>query len=185
MEPGASVPTEWSHDVSEVLLSCTEISRRVCELGETISSDYASLNPLLIVVLKGSVFFATDLSRAINIPHELEFVKAKSYEGTKSTGRVHITGLESTTLRDRHLIIIEDIVDTGLTLKRLVSQLYEAGPASVKCCTFLLKNTHRRMDDTPVPDYIAFKIPDKFVIGYGLDFDQRFRHLPFVGIYKT
>ncbi|PXF47374.1 Hypoxanthine phosphoribosyltransferase [Gracilariopsis chorda] len=184
METGGEVPAEWENSVSEVLIGSADISRRVTELGHAISAKYEGLNPLLIVVLKGSYMFASDLSRAMKTPHELEFIRAKSYNGTESCGRVRIDGLENTKLKGRHLIIIEDIVDTGLTLSRLYEHFADAGAASIKTCSFLEKETVRRKSNVPNVDFVAFHIPDKFVIGYGLDYDQQYRHLPFVGVYK-
>ena len=184
MERGGAVPSAWSEDVSEILIGSSNISKRITELGHQLSMEYAGKNPILVVVLKGSFMFASDLSRAMHIPHTLEFIRAQSYRGTESTGQVSIQGLEKVDLQQRHVIVVEDIVDTGLTLKSLYTSFEGAGAASVKCCSFLEKETTRRKPDVPIIDYIAFRIPDKFVIGYGLDFDQKFRHLPFVGVYK-
>lgn len=179
-----TVPHEWQHIVSQVLITPSEIRKRISELAVQLSTVYSKQNPILIIVLKGSFLFASDLSRALPFEHEVEFIKAKSYKGTDSTGIVKISGLESANLTNRHVLVIEDIVDTGLTLHHVYDRLTEAGAASVKCCTLLEKDTVRRHKDSPKPDYVAFYIPDKFVLGYGLDLDQRFRHLPFVGVYK-
>lgn len=184
MQSGDSVPAEWSSVVSEVLIGSAALSARISELGAEIASDYSGKNPLLIVVLKGSYMFAADLSRNIPTPHELEFIRARSYVGTASSGRVVVQGLEDVTLKTRHIIVIEDIVDTGLTLTELYRSFEGAGAASMKTCSLLEKETVRRKETVPTIDYVAFKIPDKFVVGYGLDLDQRFRHLPFVGVYK-
>ena len=178
------MPPQWASEIGAILIGSAEISKRVAELGTSLGREYNSLNPILVVVLKGSCMFAADLSRAIPIPHELEFIRAKSYEGTGSTGEVHIQGLDAVDLKGRHVLIIEDIVDTGLTLMRLYEKFEGLGAASVKCCSFLEKATTRRKENVPVIDYVAFRIPDKFVVGYGLDLDQRFRHLPFLGVYK-
>lgn len=175
---------EHSAHLSEVLLSAEKINKRVIELGGELSQRYNNLHPVLVVVLKGSYIFAADLSRAIHEPHEVEFVRATSYEGTQSSGDVRIQGLENVSLKGRHVLVVEDIVDTGLTLKTLLNKFQNMGAKSVKCCTFLRKVTTRRHADTPHVDFFAFEIQDKFVVGYGLDVDQRFRHLPFVGVYK-
>lgn len=180
----ASVPSEWADDVSEVLLPASAISRRVSELGSSLSTAYAGLNLVLVTVLKGSWIFAADLSRSLSIPHCVEFIRAQSYEGTESTGSVKVLGLERVDVKGRHVLIVEDIVDTGLTLKALFQHFGQLGVASVKCCSFLQKETSRRGQDVPTIDYTAFTIPDKFVVGYGLDHNQRFRHLPFVGVFK-
>lgn len=184
MESGAPVPAQWDTVVSEVLIGTRPLSERIAQLGAEISADYDGLNPLLIVVLKGSYMFASDLSRGISIEHELEFIRARSYVGTESSGRVTIQGLDDVSLKGRHLIVIEDIVDTGLTLTNLYKSFEGAGATSIKTCSLLEKETTRRSSSVPRIDYVAFKIPDKFVIGYGLDVDQRFRHLPFVGVFR-
>jgi hypoxanthine phosphoribosyltransferase len=184
METGGKVPEPWAAQVGEVLLGSTAIARRVADLGEQITHDYAGRNPVLVVVLKGSFIFAADLSRAIQTPHEVQFIRAQSYTGTESSGTVRITGLEGVDLAKRHVIVVEDIVDTGLTAMELMRGLASLGAASVTLCTLLSKETSRRKEDTPKPDYVAFSIPDKFVVGYGLDHDQKLRHLPFVGIKK-
>ncbi|KAI0559426.1 Phosphoribosyl transferase [Gracilaria domingensis] len=184
MESGGPVPPEWVGSVSEVLIGSADIAKRVSQLGKTISSKYEGLNPLFVVVLKGSYMFASDLSRSMNIPHELEFIRASSYDGTESSGKVRINGLQNTKLYGRHVIVIEDIVDTGLTLSRLYAHFEGAGAATIKTCSFLEKETVRRKADVPTVDFVAFHIPDKFVIGYGLDYEQQYRHLPFVGVYK-
>lgn len=184
MQSGGEVPMEWRYTVSEVLIGSNNIAKRISELSAQLYLHYSTLNPLLIVVLKGSFMFAADLSRSLTFPHQLEFITAKSYSGTESTGTVQIQGLENAQLSDRHVIIVEDIVDTGLTLSRLYDTFAGAGAASIKCCSFLEKVTVRRKDSVPIIDYIAFRIPDKFVVGYGLDCDQKLRHLPFVGVFK-
>lgn len=184
MDTVSEVPPVWADDISEVLIGAKDIAKRVEELGTTIAKHYAGLNPVLVIVLKGSYMFASDLSRAMPIPHELEFIRARSYEGTESSGKVNVQGMDVVDLKGKHVIIIEDIVDTGLTLTRLYECFEGAGAASVKVCSLLEKETSRRRESVPNIDYIAFHIPDKFVIGYGLDFDQRFRHLPFVGVFK-
>lgn len=184
MEGGDEVPAEWVNDVSEVVIGPSTIGKRVLELGQEISKEYRDMNPILMVVLKGSFMFASDLSRSLSIGHTVEFIRAKSYCGTESTGQVKVEGLESVDLKGRHVLIIEDIVDTGLTLKRLYESFEGAGSASVKCCSFLEKETVRRKEGVPDIDYTAFRIADKFVVGYGLDYNQKYRHLPFVGVYK-
>ncbi|CAN8065651.1 unnamed protein product [Agarophyton chilense] len=184
MESEGPVPPEWVGFVSEVLIGSADIAERVSQLGKTISSRYEGLNPLLMVVLKGSYMFASDISRSMNIPHEVEFISASSYTGTESSGNVRINDKQVTKLYGRHVIVIEDIVDTGLTLKRLYAHFGGAGAATIRTCSFLEKKTVRRKADVPKIDFVAFHIPDKFVIGYGLDYEQQYRHLPFVGVYK-
>lgn len=170
--------------MSEMLITPSEITARLSTLAAQLSASYASLNPVLVVVLKGSFMFAADLSRALSVPHSLEFIRASSYQGTQTMGQVTVHGLENVKLAGKHVLVIEDIVDTGLTLRRLYDVLQDRGAVSVKCCAFLEKETTRRRANVPNVDFVAFRIPDKFVVGYGLDVDQRFRHLPFVGVYK-
>lgn len=184
MQTGGEVPIPWRAEVEEVLVGANNIAVRVAQIGKEISAAYAGLNPVLVPVLKGSFIFAADLSRSMEIPHEVQFIRARSYVGTESTGDVSFSGLEGVDLRDRHVIVVEDIVDTGLTLKSLLKTLKALGASSVKSCTLLQKDTNRRRDDTPPVDYIAFHVQDKFVVGYGLDYNQRLRHLPFIGVFK-
>lgn len=184
MESGGAVPAAWAGQVGEVLLGSVAIGARVGELGADLSAAYQGRNPVLLVVLKGSFIFAADLSRAMDTPHEVQFIRAKSYVGEDSSGDVHVTGLEGVSLEGRDVVVVEDIVDTGLTMASLMGRLKAMGAASVEACTLLQKDTMRRRPETPPVKWVAFTIPDKFVVGYGLDFDQRLRHLPFVGVMK-
>lgn len=179
-----NVPPPWSADISEIVLSPPMISGRVKSLAHQLSADYKGLELVLVVILKGSFMFAADLSRALQIPHSLEFIRASSYKGTQSSGEVKVDGMQNVNLSGKHVLIIEDIVDTGLTLQGLYQRFQGEGAKSVKCCALLEKDTERRRQHVPKVDYVAFTIPDRFVVGYGLDFDQRFRHLPFVGVYR-
>lgn len=170
--------------VGETLLSTEAIAARVTALGEEVSDAYRGMRPVLVVVLKGSFVFAADLSRAIRTEHEVEFMRARSYAGTASSGSVEVTGLERAELVGRHVLVVEDIVDTGLTLKGIIEEMRGMGAESVKTCSFLRKTTERRRENTPEIDFVAFDIPDKFIVGYGLDLDQRWRHLPYVAVYN-
>lgn len=170
--------------IGEVLLSSEEIRTRITELGAELSLAYAGKRPVLVVVLKGSYIFASDLSRALQAAHEVEFIRARSYSGTASTGSVQITGLSAVDLRGRHVLVVEDIVDTGLTLKSISKEISGRGAVSVRTVAFVSKRTKRRIDGTPPVDYHAFEVPDKFIVGYGLDIDQRLRHLPNVCLYN-
>lgn len=185
MNSGDPVPEAWRSQVSEVMIGSADIATRLNDLAADISADYMALNPVLVVVLKGSFIFASDLSRALTIPHEVEFMRAKSYQGVSTTGVVQIEGIDLTKLIDRHVIIIEDIIDTGLTLNRIYAKVQSAGVASVKTCVLLEKMGQQRRRDVPFFDYVAFHVPEKFVVGYGLDMDQTLRHLPFIGVYKN
>jgi len=162
------------------LFSADVIARRVEELGVEIAEDYAGKNPLLVGVLKGAWVFMADLSRAITIPHQCDFIQVSSYgSGTESTGEVRFLTDISTPIAKRHVILVEDIVDTGLTLSNLVNRLKERNPASVAICS-LLDKPERRKTSVHI-DYLGFVIPNKFVIGYGVDWDEKFRHLPYIG----
>lgn len=151
------------------------ITRRVAELGQRISADYAGEYPLLVCVLNGAAPFAIDLFRALDIDAEITFIRLKSYEGTSSTGAVkQIMGL-SESLEGRHVIIVEDIIDTGRTMKRLEADVRAMGPKSVRIATLLFKPEALQV---PIePDYVGFEIPKKFIIGYGLDIDGMARNL--------
>lgn len=159
-----------------------EIQRRVQEIGAQISKDYAGEHPLMIAILNGSFIFAADLFRSVTVDAAISFVKLASYKGTTSTGNVISTiGLDEN-LRDRHVIIVEDIIDTGKTLNAFLPEIYERRPASVKIATFLLKPDALQYDIKP--DYTGFEIANKFVLGYGLDYDGHGRNLPDLHVLK-
>lgn len=170
--------------LDEILLTEAQIQTRVAELGAQISRDFAGQNPLLLGILKGSVVFLADLMRHITVPHEIDFLAISSYgKGVReSTGVVRILKDLDEPVIDKNILIVEDIIDSGLTLNYLTQLLRERGPASLKICTLLNKST-RRLIDIPV-DYIGFDIDDKYVFGYGLDMDEVYRNLPFVGTVK-
>ncbi|HEY7802713.1 MAG TPA: hypoxanthine phosphoribosyltransferase [Dehalococcoidia bacterium] len=163
--------------VREVLFSPTEIERRVNELGLEITRDYDGKEPLLVGVLKGVTCFMADLMRHISRPLSIDFMTISSYEGDRS-GAVRIVQDLSENIEDRHVLIVEDIVDTGMTLNHLMRQLQSRRPASLRVCTLLDKRV-RRLVDVPL-DYVGFEVPDAFVVGYGLDHFQKFRNLPFI-----
>jgi hypoxanthine phosphoribosyltransferase len=163
------------------LLSKEQIAARVAELGAQISKDYEGEKIILVCVLKGSFVFTADLAREIDGNVHVEFLGVRSYgEGTQSSGVVQITHDLSRNIEDEHVLVVEDIVDTGLTISHLLDLLRTRKPASVKVCALLHKPARTKID-VPV-DYLGFTIEDKFVIGYGLDWAQRFRHLPFIGV---
>lgn len=171
-------------DVKEILLDEETIARRVAELGRRISKDYAGKSLTALVVLKGSFVFAADLLRAIDVPIKVEFIGLRSYGSRTSTsGVVEITMDVKYSLTGHDVLIIEDIVDTGLTIDYLKSNLATRKPASIKLAS-LLHKPDRVVNDVSI-DYLGFTVPNEFVIGYGLDFDGRYRDLPYVGILKT
>ena len=170
-------------EIGKVLLTTEEIKAKIKELGATISRDYQGKNLLVVGILKGAVIFMSDLVREIKVPLALDFMAVSSYGvSTESSGVVRIMKDLERGIEDTHILIVEDIIDTGLTLKYLVENLAARGPLSVKVCTLLDKPSRRKVDVQP--DYNGFSIPDEFVVGYGLDFSERFRHLPYIGVLK-
>jgi hypoxanthine phosphoribosyltransferase len=163
------------------MLSKEEIAARVAELGAQITSDYRDKNLVLVVVLKGSFVFAADLARAIDLPLRVDFLGVRSYgEGTESSGVVQITQDLSRPIANEDVVIVEDIVDTGLTIAHLMDLFRTRNPRSVRVCSLLHKPARARV--AVKVDYLGFTIEDKFVVGYGLDFAERHRNLPYIGV---
>lgn len=170
-------------DIQEVLLTEEQIKAKVQELGRVISTEYAGKNPLVICVLRGAVIFMTDLIRNVNIPLEIDFMAVSSYgKSTRSSGVVRIVKDLESSVENRHVIIVEDIIDSGLTLSYLIDVLDRRNAATVKVVTLLDKPSRRTVE--LYPDYCGFQIPDEFVVGYGLDYADKYRNLPFIGILK-
>ena len=170
-------------DVERILITSEEIGARVRELGQQITNDYAGQDILMIGVLRGAVVFMSDLARAIKRPIDIDFMAISSYGlSTNSSGVVRILKDLDEVVQGRHLLIIEDIIDSGLTLNYLVENLKSRKPASVRICTLLSKPDRRKVDVQV--DYNGFIIPDYFVVGYGLDYAGKYRNLPFIGILK-
>jgi hypoxanthine phosphoribosyltransferase len=173
--------TELERAVTEILIDRDVLQRRIEELGEEISADYAGRDLLLIGVLKGAVFFMADLMRNLTIPCEIDFMAISSYgDSTDSSGVVRILKDLDINIEGRDVLIVEDIIDSGLTLSYLMRNLEAREPASLEICSLLTK-PDRREADVPVR-YVGFEIPNRFVIGYGLDFGERYRNLPYVGV---
>jgi hypoxanthine phosphoribosyltransferase len=173
--------TELERGVGEVLIDEERLQRRIHELGAEISSDYAGRELLLVGVLKGAVFFMADLMRSITVPCEIDFMAISSYgASTDSSGVVRILKDLDINIENRHVVVVEDIVDSGLTLSYLVRNLESRGPASLEVCALLTKPGRREIEVDV--GYVGFEIPNKFVIGYGLDFAERYRNLPYVGV---
>ncbi|MCQ2493757.1 MAG: hypoxanthine phosphoribosyltransferase [Lachnospiraceae bacterium] len=167
----------------EVLLSEEEVDRRINEIGEQISKDYAGKNVHLICVLKGGSFFLCELAKRISVPVSLDFMSVSSYgKDTKSSGVVKIVKDLDESIKGKNVLVIEDIVDSGRTLSYLMEMLEAREPESLKLCT-LLDKPERRVVDVKV-DYTGFQVPDEFVVGYGLDYDQLYRNLPYIGVVK-
>lgn len=170
-------------DVQEILFSEKQLERCVSELGEKITADYKG-KPLVVVgILKGSNIFTSDLVRKIDLPLRMDFMSVSSYgNATTSTGQVKIIKDLDKGIEGEHVLIVEDIVDSGLTLKYLKDLLATRMPASIKICTLLDKPARRK--EAITPDYVGFEVPDEFIIGYGIDYAERYRNLPFIGILK-
>jgi hypoxanthine phosphoribosyltransferase len=169
--------------IGEILVPADDLARRVRELAEQVSSDYADKDLLLIGVLKGAVFFLSDLMRHLEIPVEVDFMAVASYgSATKSSGVVRILKDLDAAIEGRDVLIVEDIVDSGLTLKYLLRNLAGRNPASLEVCALLIKPERQKVDLQT--RYVGFEIPDKFAIGYGLDHGERYRNLPYVAALK-
>ena len=172
-------------DIAKVLLSEEQIQNRVREMGAQIARDYEGKNPAMVCILKGAVMFYTDLLRAIPIKLTMDFMAVSSYgKHTKSSGEVEIRKDLSTSIENRHVIIVEDIIDSGFTLTYLTRMLSARGAASIKLCTLLDKPSRRAPGITLKSDYAGFEIGDDFVVGYGLDYDEAYRNLPYIGVLK-
>ena len=172
------------NDVQSILLTEEELAARVAQLGEELSRDYAGKAPVFVGVLKGVVVFFADLIRKVNTPCNIDFMWISSYAGTNSTGELILKKDISSDIRGRHVVIVEDIFDTGTSLQFTYEHLLKKEPASLKVCTLLDKPERRRAGITLKPDYTGFVIPNEFVVGYGLDFNEKYRNLPFIGILK-
>ena len=170
--------------IKEILLTEEQIQSKVKELAKQISEEYAGKNPIFVGVLKGVVIFFADMVRNVDIPCEIDFMSIASYSGTTSTGRTEIRKDVSVDIKDRHVIILEDIFDTGTSLTFTVNHLLNKQPASLKVCTFLDKPERRKPGITLKPEYVGYTIPNEFVVGYGLDYNEQYRNLPFIGILK-
>jgi hypoxanthine phosphoribosyltransferase len=174
---------EMATDISEIILSQAAIQERVGELGKVISKDYARSSPLLVGVLKGVVFFMADLLRSITIPVEVDFIAISSYSPeTRGQGFVRLVKDLEIPIQGQHILFIEDVIDTGLTLNYILNNLRARQPASLEVCV-LFDKAERRLIDIPIK-YKGFDLPDRFVVGYGLDHREKYRNLPFVGLLK-
>ena len=171
------------NDMEKVLLSAEEIQEKVKELGAQISKDYEGKNLMLISILKGSIVFMSDLMRAITIHCKIDFMAVSSYgSSTKTSGVVRILKDLDIPLENYDVLIVEDILDSGMTLDYITKILNERNPNSIKICTLLDKPARRKIDIKA--DYVGFLVPDEFVVGYGLDYDERYRNVPFVGVLR-
>lgn len=170
-------------DIAEILVTEDQIKAAIAEMGRTLSIDYAGKELLLVGVLRGAIMFIVDLARAIDLPLTIDFMAVASYgASTKTSGIVRILKDLDSSIEGKHVLVVEDIIDSGLTLTYILETLRTRNPASVRVCA-LLSKPERRQVEVPV-DYLCFQIPDAFVVGYGLDYDQIYRNLPFIGVLK-
>ncbi len=168
--------------LERILFSEEQLAQRVRELGRQISADYRGKQPLLVGILRGCVLFYSDLIKNISVDCTMDFMCLSSYVGTGSTGHVRTMLDLRESIRDRHVIIVEDIVDTGITLDYLLNHLKDRGAASIEICCLLDKPANRKVDITP--KYVGFSIENEFVIGYGLDYNELYRNLPYIGVFR-
>ena len=171
-------------NIQRVLLSEEQIRQKVAELGKILSEEYADKDPVFVGVMKGVVVFYADMVRQITVPCQFEFMWISSYQGAESTGKMIVKRDVSVDLKGRHVVILEDIFDTGNSLTYTYQHLLSKEPASLKICTLLDKPERRAPGVTLVPDYVGFTVPNEFVVGYGLDYNEHYRNLPYVGILK-
>ena len=172
-----------TENIERVLLSEEQIQEKVKELAAILSREYAGKDPIFVGVLKGVVMFFGDMVKRIDIPCQIDFMWISSYEGTNSC-KMQVKRDISADIKGRHVVILEDIFDTGNSLDFTYKHLLSKEPASLKICTLLDKPERRNPNVTVIPDYVGFTIPNEFVVGYGLDYDQRYRNLPFIGVVK-
>lgn len=171
-------------DIQQILLTEEQIKIRIRELGEVLTAEYADKDPVIVGVLKGVVVFYADMLREIKVPCQIDFMWLSSYAGTNSTGSLIVRQDVTADIKGRHVLILEDIYDTGNSLEFTVKHLKKKEPASLKICTLLDKPERRKPGITLQADYVGFTIPNAFVVGYGLDYNEKYRNLPFVGILK-
>ena len=172
------------NDIESILLSEEQIRDKVQELAAALKEEYAEKNPLFVGVLKGVVPFFADMMKAFDAPCEIDFMWISSYQGTNSTGNMIVRKDVTQDIKDRHVVILEDIYDTGNSLDFTYKHLLAKEPASLRVCTLLDKPERRKPGITLKPEYVGFEVPNAFVVGYGLDYNEHYRNLPYIGILK-
>ena len=172
------------NNIKQILLTEEQIQNRIRELGEILTKEYADKDPIIVGVLKGVVVFYSDMIRHIKVPCQMDFMCVSSYQGTNSTGRTMISKDLYSDIRGRHVLILEDIFDTGNSLEFICNHLKNKEPASLKICTLLDKPERRKPGVKVQCDWVGFTIPNEFVVGYGLDYNEYYRNLPYVGVLK-
>lgn len=171
-------------DIQQILITEEQIRKRIEELGEQLTADYAGKFPVIVGVLKGVVVFYADMVRKIKVPCQMDFMWISSYQGTSSSGQMEVKRDVSVDIAGRHVLILEDIYDTGNSLDFTYRHLLSKHPASLKICTLLDKPERRKPGITLQPDYVGFTVPNAFVVGYGLDYNEEYRNLPYIGVLK-
>ena len=171
-------------DILKVLITEEQIRQRIQELGEKLTRDYQDKDPIIVGVLKGVVVFYADMIWQIKTPCQMDFMWISSYEGTTSTGNMVVKRDIGSDIKGRHVLILEDIYDTGSSLDFTYRHLLSKEPASLKICTFLDKPERRKPGITLKPDYVGYTVPNEFVVGYGLDYNEHYRNLPYIGVLK-
>ena len=172
------------NDIKEVLIDEETLQNRIRELAEELSAEYAGKDPVFVGVLKGVVMFFGDIVKRVSVPCQIDFMWVSSYQGTTTTGNMEVKRDISEDIKGRHVVILEDIYDTGTSLYYTYKHLLAKEPASLKICTLLDKPERRRPGITLQPDYTGFVIPNAFVVGYGLDYNEHYRNLPYIGVLK-
>ena len=172
-------------DIQQILITEEQIKSRIAELGEELTREYEGKDPVIVGVLKGVVVFYADMVRQIKVPCQMDFMWISSYQGANSTGKMVVKRDVTVDIRDRHVLILEDIYDTGSSLDFTYRHLLSKQPASLKICTLLDKPERRKPGITLKPDYVGFTVPNAFVVGYGLDYNEHYRNLPYVGVLKS
>ena len=172
------------NDILKVLFTEEQIRARIQELGEELTRDYQDKDPVIVGVLKGVVVFYADMIRQIKVPCQMDFMWISSYAGTTSTEKMVVKRDISSDIQGRHVLILEDIYDTGNSLDFTYRHLLSKNPASLKICTFLDKPERRKPGITLKPDYVGYRVPNEFVVGYGLDYNEHYRNLPYIGVLK-
>jgi len=168
-------------DIKKILFSAEQIQSKIQELGKQITADYADKDLVVVCILRGAVLFVSDLVRAIDLKLELDFFWVKSYEATQSSGEVKILKKPDSKLTNRDVLLVDDILDTGITFDKIITEIKRYNPRSLKIAAFLDKPSRRVIKEINL-DYFGFSIPNEFVVGYGMDFEQKYRNLPFIGV---
>ncbi|MBO4359853.1 MAG: hypoxanthine phosphoribosyltransferase [Eubacteriaceae bacterium] len=174
-----------NNDIKKILIEEDALRARIRELGAILTQEYRDRNPIVLCVLKGAFIFMADLVKEMDCPVQIDFMAVSSYSGTRTSGEVKIVKDLDASLEGRDILIVEDILDTGLTLSFLKKSFEHRGARSIKICTLLLKDRADRAEcDYVTADYVGFTVPDEFVVGYGLDYNERYRNLPYIGVLK-